>query len=262
MRFEQLCKIVHGQRRFTDSCVCRFQLRGQNQFGKVDLQVNSVRKISVTAGGHGAHPAGLVALWSGEGNADDSIGSCNGELVGSIGFTDGKVGRAFSFNDKNSYVSIPNSPLLDKLTDSITIALWIKVNHLTANQDWEGIVTKGNSGWRLMATTYDKTIYFAAPGMTTDITGTRNVNDGQWHHVAVVYDGASLFLYVDGTLDISKPASGSISQINHPVWLGYNVNENNGVTYPFDGLVDEASIYNRALSDAEIQAQYEAGNKN
>ena len=40
--------------------------------------------------------------------------------------------------------------------------------------------------------------------------GTRNVKDGQWHHVAGIYDGTNMFIYVDGTLDASQPATGLI----------------------------------------------------
>ena len=202
----------------------------------------------------GSLPAGLVALWPGEGNANDSIGSNNGKLVGGAGFADGKVGRAFLLNGRNSYVSIPDSPSLDVFTTSITVMAWIKVNHSTANSDWAWIVTKGNSSWRMMGTTYAKTVYFAASGTSSDgIAGSRNVNDGQWHHVAGVYDGANLFLYVDGALDVSQPASGSVSQNNYPVEFGQNAE---ALRTPFNGLIDEVSIYNRALSASEIRAIY------
>ena len=135
-------------------------------FGKVDLAAVSVRKFSVSAGGNGGHPPGQVALWSGEGNADDSVGGCNGQLIGSIGYTDGKVGQAFdlrngtggdnfprgisfgggssvrvgSFVDQNrledsrsqrgvgnGFVQIPTSPALDVgKEDGFTFECWIK----------------------------------------------------------------------------------------------------------------------------------------
>jgi hypothetical protein len=142
------------------------------------------------------------------------------------------------------------------LTDSITIDLWLKVNHLTPNPDWEGIVTKGTSSWRLQATTGGKTVTFSTTGVgpNEDFTGTRNVNDGQWHHVAAVYDGSNRLIYVDGALDVSASASGLISQNSYPVCLGQTANAPGN--YAFDGLIDEVSIYNRALSASEIRAIY------
>ena len=65
-----------------------------------------------------------------------------------------------------------------------------------------------------------------------------------------------MFVYVDGTLDVSQPATGSISQDSSPVCLGATALKPN---YLFNGLIDEASIYNRALTALEIQADYEAG---
>jgi Concanavalin A-like lectin/glucanases superfamily len=203
-------------------------------------------------------PSGLLALWLGDGNLKDIASANNGTLVGHVGFGPGKVGQAFSFNGASGYVSIPDSPSLDAFANGITVAAWIKVNHLTANPDWEGIVTKGNASWRLLATAGAKTIYFSANGATpADIYGNRNVNDGKWHHVAGVYDGTKMLLYVDGRLDASRPASGSMISDNDPVCVGYIANTSLPGNYHFDGLINEASIYNRALTASEIQAIYD-----
>jgi len=92
------------------------------------------------------------------------------------------------------------------------------------------------------------------------VTGTRNVNDGQWHHVTATYDGTNIFLYVDGTLDVSAPATGSIVPNSEPVCIGVNAQGTGGLPmYFFNGLLDEVSLYNRALTASEIQAIYAAG---
>jgi hypothetical protein len=54
----------------------------KTSFGKVDLPVDLVLKFSVTAGGLGGHPPGLVALWSGEGGGIDSVGGNTGDIDG------------------------------------------------------------------------------------------------------------------------------------------------------------------------------------
>jgi hypothetical protein len=203
-------------------------------------------------------PSGLVGWWPGEGNANDVAGTNNGTLVGSVTFAAGEVGQAFSFDGVSSYVSIPDSPSLDTFVSSITIETWIKLNQLTADWNWEGIVTKGVSSWRLQVTAGANTVTFGATGVSPngDLYGGRNVYDGQWHHVAGVYDGTNMFLYVDGTLDVSQPATGSISQNSSPMCIGQTAQSTG---YFFDGLIDEASIYNRALTASEIQTLYAAG---
>ena len=200
--------------------------------------------------------SGMVSWWSAEGNANDIVGVNNGTLVGGASFVAGEVGQAFSFDGSSGYVSIPDSPSLDSFTTSLTIELWLKVNQLTANSDWVGIVTKGNSSWRLMGTTFANTVYLGLDGVNGYLNGSRNINDGQWHHVAAVYDGTNMFLYVDGTLDVSQPATGLIAQNSYPVYIGQNAQT---PMLNFNGLIDEVSLYNRALTASEIQTIYTAG---
>jgi hypothetical protein len=241
-------------------------VRVETAFGGVKLPVNLIRRLTVSpAEKPGQMREGLVALWPGEGNANDVVGTSNGALVNGD-FAAGEAGHAFSLDGVQSYVSIPDSPSLDSLTISITIELWMKAGQTDANADWKGLVTKGNSSWRLMATTFAKTVYWNVDGASpAGMAGTRNVNDGLWHHVAATYDGAQMCLYVDGTLDISQPATGLMTQNNEPLCIGANSKAYvpscgcNKLGYFFNGLVDEVSLYNRALTASEIQADYEAG---
>ena len=100
---------------------------------------------------------------------------------------------------------------MDALTTSITIEAWIKVRQFPGG-DWTAIVTKGDSSWRLHRYGNTSVIAFSVGGLSSgDLAGNRNVDDGQWHYVAGVYDGTNLFLYVDGALDASAPATGSIA---------------------------------------------------
>ena len=168
-------------------------------------------------------PSGIADWWRGESNALDSIGANAGTLVGGVNFVAGEAGQAFSFNGTSSYISVPDAPSLDSFTNQITVEFWMKANSTTANPDWRGLVCKGNTSWRVQATSLAKTVTFSANGLSaTDLFGTRNVNDGQWHHVAGVYDGTRMYLYVDGTLDASQASTGTISQNAIPLAIGNN----------------------------------------
>ncbi len=213
-------------------------------------------------------PSGLVDWWPGEGNANDIVGTNNGTLVGGVSYAAGEVGQAFSFDGTSGYVAIPDSPSLDSLITNITIELWMKSGQTNANSDWKGIVTKGNStAWQLKAESGAKTLNwcFGTSVNSYQLTGTRNVNDEQWHHVAATYDGTNMFIYVDGTLDASQAATGLIVPNSDLVCIGANSKAyvpSCGCQEPgyfFNGLIDEVSIYNRALTASEIQAIYAAG---
>ena len=218
-----------------------------NAFGSV-LSSNAMLTVYSTT-------YGLVSWWPGEGNANDIAGTNNGTLMNGVGFVAGEVGQAFSF-DGTSYVSIPDSPSLDGFTNRITIEAWIKVNQFPSG-DWTAIVTKGDSSWRLHRYGSTSTIALSVGGLSNgNLAGTRSVNDGQWHHVAGVYDGINLFLYVDGTLDASAPATGIMAQNNYPVCIGENAQMPGR---RWNGWIDEVSIYNRALTASEIQAIFAAG---
>jgi len=200
-------------------------------------------------------PSGLVNWWQGQNNANDSVGTNNGSLSGAVTYAAGEVGQAFVLNGSD-YVSIPDSPSIDALTNAITIEAWIKVTQFSS-QDWISIVCKGDTSWQLRRYGATSTLSFWTDGLSNpELQGSRNINDGKWHHVAGVYNGTTKYLYVDGTLDVSEPATGTIAVNTQPLLLGNNAG---ALQRNFNGLVDEVSLYNRALSASEIQAIYATG---
>ena len=72
---------------------------------------------------------------------------------------------------------------------------------------------------------------------------------GQWTHVALTYDGATLRLFVNGVQVASTAAGGAIQASSNPLWIGGN----NPYGEYFAGVIDEAQVYNRALAAAEVQ---------
>lgn len=73
------------------------------------------------------------------------------------------------------------------------------------------------------------------------------LNANTWYHVAATYDGATMKIYINGTLDASKPQTGSVnSSGTFNVGYSYNTSRN------FNGKVDEVRVWKRALSQTEI----------
>ena len=75
-----------------------------------------------------------------------------------------------------------------------------------------------------------------------------------WTHVALTYDGANLRLYVNGTQAATRAATGAIQTTTNPLWIGGN----QPYGEYFQGLIDEARVYNRALTQPEIQTDMNA----
>jgi hypothetical protein len=97
--------------------------------------------------------------------------------------------------------------------------------------------------------------YGGASSNYIDLYSDGSYDDGQWHHVVVVSDrDSSLQIFVDGQLD-GEAIQGDnvdISSPGQPVQVG----QLNGGTW-FDGPMDEFAIYDYALTDAQILAQYQ-----
>ena len=101
-------------------------------------------------------------------------------------------------------------------------------------------------------------------GIFNDLIGPA-VSQNKWHHAALVFDGSSLALYYEGAKVASQTFSATtLVQNTDPLRIGCDYDRcgfaeiptNQAGNYLFDGIIDEVKIYNRALSAAEILAEY------
>ena len=215
-----------------------------------------------------AELAGLIGWWKLDetGGRDVADASGNGNMGKILNgqprwqASGGKIGGALLFDGKGDWVPVANESKFDCIAE-VTVAAWIKVNRF--DKEWQAIVTKGDSAWRLQRNQDQDSIEFACSGLKVPsgspyggLYGQKSVNDGKWHHVAGVYDGQKMVLYVDGKADTSQPASGPIDTNDHPVYIG----ENAEMTGRFwNGLIDDVRVYNCGLGQAEIEAIYNEG---
>ena len=205
---------------------------------------------------------GLVASYafnagSGTTVADASGNGLTGTISGATWTTQGKYGDALSFNGTTNYVDLGNPALLG-FTGSMTLCAWVNAS---ANPPDDGqIIAKSNSGagWQLKTSPDTGPHTFAiavSPSSSTNTqrysTTVRSLNT--WYHVAGVYNASArtLDIYVNGVLN-NGTLSGTVpaSQFNSTV--NVNIGRRTG-GYNFNGIIDEVHLYNRALSQAEIQ---------
>jgi len=218
-------------------------------------------------------PSGLVGWWQGEGSASDFTGMNNAALEGGVSFAPGEVGQAFNFTDTNQAVVVPASSSLDVGSGpGFTLEAWINPTDVTQDHpifEWNNVGSWG--------------VHFhIAPGQPfNDSPGPgelyANVVDsyGGWHqlsspggvvasnvfqHVALTYDKASgvATIYCNGQI-VGQQTFWSLTPLtSYDLYIGrrpFTAGENES----FAGQIDEAAVYNRALSSNEIAAIYEAG---
>jgi len=207
-----------------------------------------------------ADPAGLVAHYPFERNAINISGlgpAGNGILVGGPTYKAGVIGQAIDLDGSGDYVNCGNGSLFN-LTKQLTIAAWIKVNNF--DRKHQTIISKGDNSWRLARAGDSDSIEFACNGTAAtkwdgvgevpwSITGSSSVNDGKWHHIAGVFDGSALYLYIDALLESAKAGANSIDISSYEVCIGENAQV---LGRQWNGLIDDVRIYNYGLSQAEI----------
>ena len=242
-------------------------------FGKVQLAVDSVRKLTVAApGGTGTHPPGLVALWSGEGDGRDSVGGHDAQLM-DVDFADGKVGRAFALNGSSSWMKIPASPALDVgKGDGFTITVWIKPSNIVSFRpilEWNNVTQCGVHLWLGHLPQQRGELF----GNIVDDEGNAHalhseqgvIVPGQFQHLALTYDKASGLarMFVNGRVVAQQNFGGFTPQTSYDLLISRRPGDHPGDwTYNafYAGLLDEIALYNRALSSSEIEVLCQSEN--
>ncbi len=198
----------------------------------------------------------LAAWWpfdEGEGTvAYDATGNGNdGVFNGDPQWVQGVLGSALEF-DGDDYLNCGNGPTL-QIQDAITMAFWFNVEAFQT--EWEAFLSKGDDSYR--ASRGDGTGNATHMGISGTSVGGGNgyfngtviVTGGEWHHYASTYDGEEGRIYIDGVLDVTSPGTGQINSSTYELWIGTN-SQNTGRL--LHGILDDIQIYNRALSEAEI----------
>lgn len=209
---------------------------------------------------------GPAHLYRGEDDACDTAGSYHATHA-EAGYAAGRVGRAFALggDDARQYVALPPD-VGDFGASDFTVSLWFVTTRdgdLLSKRPacWNtppftGLDLRMSRAGDLLLevwTTGGHTAYHSAPGL----------NDGRWHHVAIVRRGEAMSLHVDGAAVSTGAIRGAMTDPSRtPTYLGVGRCASNapgangtqdGTTW-FDGLLDEVGFFPRALSERELTA--------
>ena len=222
--------------------VTAFRCLGAVALGLIVEGSLSAATVPVAAYGFNEGSGTVVNDVSGNGN--------NGTISGATWTTSGKYGNALSFNGTNALVTINNAPSL-QLTSAMTLEAWVYPT--TVNSAWRDVIYKGNDNYYLEGTSSNSGHPVAGAivgGVYAEAIGPNSLTANTWAHLAETYDGATMRLYVNGVQVASHAQTGAIATSTNPLQIGGD----SIYGQYFAGRIDEARIYNRALSQAEIQA--------
>lgn len=189
---------------------------------------------------------------------DNSGNNNNGTLTnGPAWSSSGRFGAAILFDGTNDMVAIPDASSLD-LTTGMTLEAWVNPSNLTG---YKTIICKDrtSSAFSYVLSANNNTSGAAnqrpnsrlrVGSSNRTVTGTSKLPLNTWTHVASTYDGAVYRLFINGNQVATLNSTGNITTSTDLLRIGGSAAL--GSQY-FAGLIDEVRIYNRALSQSEIQ---------
>jgi hypothetical protein len=189
---------------------------------------------------------------------NDASGLHNTGTIANATWTAGKFGQALWFNGSNAWVTVNNATSLN-LTNRLTLEAWV---YPTKDGGWRTVVMKESSANYYLDSSNGS---FAGAGPSAglnngsyrDVYGSSSLPLNTWSHLAATWDGTTFRVYVNGVQVASKAVSGIIASTTNPLHIG-----GNSVWGEFfAGKIDEVRIYNRVLSQTEIQADMNAAIK-
>lgn len=224
--------------------------------GNVDMS-NNVMLL------HSDEPAGSTTFSDTSGQNNDA--TCSGTQCPTAGVS-GRYNAGLDFDGTEDRISIASNSDLE-ISNNLTASAWVNIDQLTS-PDHNPILWKGSQiGWGAnymfrMAVKGGGTMTWGVTyGGTEDWFEAGSITFNEWNHVALTYDGSTARAYING-VEVGTNGGGG-SSLNtfpsEPVRSGFAYRETPTQETYLDGTVDEYGIWDRTMSQGEIQDMYERG---
>jgi hypothetical protein len=207
--------------------------------------------------------SGLVAYYPFTGNADDLSGNDNHGTVMGVVLTGDRFGSdssAYEFDGTSSYITVSSSPTLESPTTELSQIAWVNIYSWSLIGDPFGpILMKSNSSvnafqYRLSIGPHGVGTAINNWNNSVDISDTLNFNE--WYMIVSTLKDDTVKVYVNGVFIGEGTLTGPIEPDTKPLEIGRDVP---GITEVFNGKIDDIRIYNRTLTQAEIDSLFNEG---
>jgi len=176
--------------------------------------------------------------------------------------TDGKIGKAQSFDGTNDRIDFGDVADFDFGTGPFTLEAFIRLNALNK---WQRIFSKrwitGNYEQYTFSVTDTNKLhiwtYGSGWGTESALESNTSLTTNTWYYVVAIRQNGTLKLFINGIEDASATLTARNVSNDGSFWIG---GDNRDVAYFFDGIIDEGRVSNIARSSAWIKASYHSGN--
>lgn len=208
--------------------------------------------------GIGGEIAGWCPTFTGD--STDWVGSEDGTLENGAAIitnTDNGGTKAFLFDGVDDYMSVPNPSVLTSLS-AVTFSAWVRWDALATHTDYAYILSQDSVGSNRVfdlgrggfTAGNDNKVYgvvWNSAGSLVEVRGGAYVQS-VWTHVCMTWDGVTVKLFQDTSLVASKSLTGPLRDKSVDMYMG---RFGGGLNY-WNGLIDDARIFNVAISSAEL----------
>jgi len=197
---------------------------------------------------------GLIAWWAFDEAADSPValdysGNRLGGVVHDAERTKGIDGSALVC--KGGSILVPNKARLTP-KDALTVECWVKTDTADQGSKWflNSVFGKGTSGYRMGVMKGRPSFQVPQTAWSHHLAANKPLPAGRWVHLAGTFDGKTMRIYIDGEECGAMDRPGPIHPTEFPLCLG-NYSQNHAAH--FTGLLDEAKLYDRALTAEEVR---------
>jgi hypothetical protein len=202
---------------------------------------------------------GLVGWWPFNGNANDESGNGNNGVVNGATLTEdrnGDANKSYYFNGISDFISVLHSGYFD-LSNGMSLSLWFQS---IANQD-AVILEKftpsngpGDGGPQLALRSTEIADFNILHNNEDNIVYSNTSSfPSSWQHIVVTWDGSQIKLFQCAVMNNSLTFIQTLNPCLEPLTIGKRASLND---FYFFGKIDDIAIYNRALTEQEIQNLY------
>ena len=175
-------------------------------------------------------------------NVPDTVGNYNGTAT-NVTYSTGKYGNAANFSGTN-YITVTGITS----TSTFSYSLWVKPTNASSS-GFKGIFGKQSTEGQLFTDSGALKIF---TNTTQTFTGSPTLSDNVWSHIVLSVSNGTGTIYVNG---IDKGTSTGIS-LPSTLYMGTASTQIGVSTYGYQGLIDQARIYDKALSSDEVGVLY------
>jgi hypothetical protein len=182
----------------------------------------------------------------------DSTGNANNGASSGASSIAGEIGGAAAFAS-GSYISAGSGPSL-QTSNALTMEAWVYPSSRNCPQSVCVIYNKENAYEIAMSANCDLAfaIFNSNPGWRWTGTGI-SLAPNTWSHVAVTYDGTTIYAYINGVSKFSLPATGPLQNSAGPLWIGGRAC---CASQYWTGYIDEVRLSTATRSSSWIAAEY------